>query len=140
MKQKATAWDVIVIGGGPSGMMAAGRAAELGARVLMLEKNARLGEKLLITGGGRSNITNYELDNRKLLAKFKGRANFLFSPFAQFSVRETLDFFTRQGMETKQEAEGRIFPETEKAETVCPRATLRRRGCCRRARYCQSTY
>ena len=118
MNEGKEKWDVIVIGGGASGMMAAGRAAELGARVLVLEKNSRLGEKLLITGGGRSNITNHELDDRKLLTKFKNRADFLFSPFSQFSVKETLAFFSAQGMETKLEAEGRMFPKTEKAETV----------------------
>ena len=113
-----TNWDVIVIGGGASGMMAAGRSAECGARVLLLEKNNRLGEKLLITGGGRSNITNHELDDRKLLTKFKERSQFLFSPFSQFSVKETLSFFHARGMDTKQEAEGRMFPASEKAETV----------------------
>ena len=115
---ETSVWDVIVIGGGASGMMAAGRAAELGAKVLVLEKNSRLGEKLLITGGGRSNITNQEYDNRKLLTKFKDKSQFLFSPFAQFSVKETLAFFHKHGMETKLEAEGRMFPATEKAETV----------------------
>ena len=59
-------WDVIVIGGGPSGMMAAGRAAELGAKVLIVEKNETLGKKLLITGGGRCNVTNSEFDTRIL--------------------------------------------------------------------------
>jgi len=116
--KKEEDYDVIVVGGGASGMMAAGRAAELGARVLVLEKNSRLGEKLLITGGGRSNITNQEYDNRKLLTKFKDKAQFLFSPFAQFSVKETLNFFHAHGMETKIEAEGRMFPASEKAETV----------------------
>ncbi len=117
-------WEVVVIGGGASGMMAAGRAAELlrergeKGRVLLLEKNARLGEKLLITGGGRSNVTNYELDDRKLLAKFKDRADFLFSPFSKFSVKETLDFFAKMGMETTLEAEGRMFPKSGKAESV----------------------
>ncbi len=117
-KENTSIYDVIVIGGGASGMMAAGRAAELGAHVLVLEKNSRLGEKLLITGGGRSNITNQEYDNRKLLTKFKDKSKFLFSPFAQFSVKETLDFFHKHGMETKIEAEGRMFPKSEKAETV----------------------
>jgi predicted Rossmann fold flavoprotein len=117
-KKKEEAFDVIVVGGGASGMMAAGRAAECGARVLVLEKNARLGEKLLITGGGRSNITNHELDDRKLLANFKDRSKFLFSPFSQFSVKETLGFFHAHGMETKLEEGGRMFPASEKAETV----------------------
>src|SRR5580700_5249230 len=86
-------WDVAVIGGGPAGMMAAGRAAELGASVILLEKNKILGKKLLITGGRRCNVTNAELDTKKLLARFKESGKFLFSPFSQWSVRESLDFF-----------------------------------------------
>ena len=75
-------WDVIVVGGGPAGMMCAGRASELGARVLLIEKNESLGKKLLITGGGRCNVTNAEFDTRKLLAKFKSADKFLFSAFS----------------------------------------------------------
>ncbi len=111
-------WDVIVVGGGPAGMMAAGRAAELGKRVLLLEKNPGLGAKLLITGGGRSNITNNITDVRAFLARFPESAKFLYSPFSQFGVTETLDFFHAHGMPTKQEAEGRVFPATEKSATV----------------------
>jgi predicted flavoprotein YhiN len=74
-------WDVVVVGGGPSGMMAAGVAAGKGAKVLVLEKNDTLGKKLLITGGGRCNVTNSEFDNRKLLEKFKTNSKFLFSAF-----------------------------------------------------------
>ena len=70
-----TLFDVIVVGGGPAGMMAAGTAAEKGANVILLEKNESLGKKLLITGGGRCNVTNSEFDNRKLLAKFKNDGN-----------------------------------------------------------------
>ena len=83
MKDSQTIWDVAVIGGGPAGMMAAGRAAELGAKVLLIEKNSTLGKKLLITGGGRCNVTNAEPDTRKLLAKFKRGGKFLPSPFSQ---------------------------------------------------------
>jgi predicted Rossmann fold flavoprotein len=111
-------YDVIVIGGGPAGMMAAGKAAELGARVLLVEKNPAPGKKLLITGGGRSNITNDEKDDRKLLAKYGTKGKFLFSAFAQFDVEATLNFFHTHGMPTKLEAEGRVFPATEKAESV----------------------
>lgn len=111
-------YDVVVIGGGPAGMMAAGRAAELGARVLLLEKNPTLGKKLLITGGGRSNVTNAEFDEHVLLAKFKGAAKFLFSPFSQFGVQEALDFFHTHGMPTKVEAEKRVFPESDRAQSV----------------------
>ena len=67
-------YDVVVIGGGPAGMMAAGRAAECGARVVLLEKNTSLGKKLLITGGGRCNVTNAEFDTNVFLAKFKDAA------------------------------------------------------------------
>jgi predicted Rossmann fold flavoprotein len=116
--QTTKTYDAIVIGGGPAGMMAAGCAAELGARVLLLEKNPAPGKKLLITGGGRSNITNDEQDNRKLLAKYGTKGKFLFSAFAQFDVGATLEFFHTHGMPTKLEAEGRVFPATEKAESV----------------------
>lgn len=111
-------YDVIVIGGGPAGMMAAGRAAECGARVLLLEKNATLGKKLLITGGGRSNVTNAEFDRHILLAKFEKNAKFLFSPFAQFGVEDVLDFFHTRGMLTKVEAEKRVFPVSDSAQSV----------------------
>ena len=66
-----TTWDVIVVGGGPAGMIAAGKAAENGAHVLLVEKNESLGKKLLITGGGRCNVTNSEFDIRKFLERFK---------------------------------------------------------------------
>lgn len=111
-------WDVVVIGGGPAGMMAAGRAAEKGASVLLLEKNEILGKKLLITGGGRCNVTNAEQDVRKLLAKFKGSDKFLFSAFSQFSVKEALEFFHSHGLDTKEEANQRVFPKSEKARDV----------------------
>jgi len=113
-----TIWDVIVVGGGPAGMMAAGTAAENGARVVVIEKNERLGEKLLITGGGRCNVTNAEFDTRKLLEKFKGNAKFLFSAFSQWSVKETLDFFHKRKMATKVENELRAFPVSNSAQSV----------------------
>ena len=111
-------WDVVVIGGGPAGMMAAGRAAERGAKVLLVEKNDSLGNKLLITGGGRCNVTNAEPDVRKLLARFKESEQFLFSAFSMWGVKETLDFFHNRGMETKVEAEQRVFPLSNKAHSV----------------------
>lgn len=112
------AWDVIVVGGGPAGMMAAGTAAEKGARVVLIEKNDTLGKKLLLTGGGRCNFTNVEFDTRKFLEKFRDNAKFLFSTFSQWSVRETLDFFNKRGMETKVENELRAFPVSDRADTV----------------------
>ncbi|MFH1192787.1 MAG: aminoacetone oxidase family FAD-binding enzyme [Candidatus Jorgensenbacteria bacterium] len=113
-----TLWDVIVVGGGPAGMMAGGRAAEKGARVVLVEKNETLGKKLLITGGGRCNVTNAEFDTRKLLEKFKGDGKFLFSAFSRWSVKETLNFFHERGMATKVEGELRAFPASNSAQSV----------------------
>ena len=105
-------------------MMAAGRAAEKAgaaigrARILLLEKNDSLGKKLLITGGGRCNVTNAEFDTRKLLDKFKDSGKYLFSAFSQWAVVETLDFFHMKKMDTKIEALQRVFPLSNKAESV----------------------
>jgi len=111
-------WDVIVIGGGPAGMMAAGRAGERGKKVLLIEKNDSLGKKLLITGGGRCNVTNAQFDTHKLLAKFKDGGKFLFSAFSQWNVNETLEFFHSRNMETKVEKELRVFPVSDSAQSV----------------------
>lgn len=118
MLKKETLWDVVVIGGGPAGMMAAGRAAERGRSVLLLEKNPNPGKKLLITGGGRCNVTNNKPVVRTMLTKYKESDKFLFSAFTQFGVTETLNFFNSRGMETKEEAEGRVFPVSDKAQSV----------------------
>ena len=111
-------WDVIVVGGGPAGMMAAGRAAERGAKVLLLEKNKGLGKKLLITGGGRCNVTNAEFDTQTLLGKFNKSKQYLFSAFSQWNVKETLDFFNTRGMDTKIENNNRVFPVSDSAQSV----------------------
>lgn len=111
-------WDVAVIGGGAAGMMAAGRAAELGARVILFEKNDDLGAKLLITGGGRCNVTNAERDVRVFLSKYKDDGKFLASPFAAWGVTQTLDFFNSRGMETKVEPGNRVFPISDSATSV----------------------
>jgi predicted Rossmann fold flavoprotein len=117
-KLKKDQYDVIVIGGGAAGMMAAGRAAELGADVLLIEKNEELGRKLLITGGGRCNVTNAEPSTRSFLDKLKGKGKFLFSTFAQHEVKDTLAFFHDNGMKTKEEEEGRVFPASNTARSV----------------------
>lgn len=111
-------YDLIVIGGGPSGMMMAGRASELGAKVLLLEKNKDLGKKLRITGGGRCNITNAEFDVRKFLENFPQSKDFLFSPFAKFSSKDTFTFFEKKGLPLVIEARKRAFPKSQKANDV----------------------
>ncbi len=110
--------DIIIIGGGPAGLMAACRASELGARVLLLEKNKQLGIKLLTTGGGRCNITNY-IENYKDLASCYGKnGRFLLSAYSKFGVTELLNFFKAQGIETKLEKNNQIFPVSDKAKDI----------------------
>ena len=111
-------YDVVVVGGGASGLMVAGRASELGYRVLLLEKNRTLGRKLNITGGGRCNITNGVFDTREFLQVYGSAQDFLFSPFAQFGVKDTFSFFERLGLPLVVEARTRVFPHTQKAEDV----------------------
>jgi predicted Rossmann fold flavoprotein len=113
-----TTYDVAVIGGGPAGMMAAGRAAACGARVILLEKNGVLGKKLLLTGGGRCNLTNATFDRNVFLSKFLGATKFLHSPLSAFGIQDTLDFFASLDVPTKTEEENRVFPKSDKAESV----------------------
>ncbi len=108
-----------MIGGGASGMMAALVAGERGRRVLLLEKNSALGEKLKITGGGRCNITNAEPDARKFLQKYGKAEAYLYSPFSQFSNQDTFKFFEARGLPLVVQARQRAFPQTERAVDVC---------------------
>jgi predicted Rossmann fold flavoprotein len=110
--------DVAVIGGGPAGMMAAGRAAERGASVVLLERNPTLGKKLLLTGGGRCNIFHAEFDTHRLVEKYGKKGKALFSTFAQFDAQATRDFFETRGLPIKVEAEQRAFPVSDKADDV----------------------
>lgn len=118
MADKPRHYDVAVIGGGPAGMIAAGRAAECGANVILIEKNPKLGKKLLITGGGRCNIANAEFDDKKLVAKYGKKGKALFGSFSRFGVEEVFDFFESRGLPLKIEAENRAFPKSDKASDV----------------------
>lgn len=111
-------YDVIVIGGGASGMMAAGRAASLGKRVLLVEKNKVLGKKLSITGGGRCNILNAEKDQRELISYYGDAAKFLHSPFSQHGMQDSWDFFHELDLPLVVEARKRAFPESQSAPDV----------------------
>ncbi|MBI5457316.1 NAD(P)/FAD-dependent oxidoreductase [Candidatus Kaiserbacteria bacterium] len=118
MSAGKTKYDVIVIGGGASGMMAAGRAAERGKSVVLLEKNPAVGKKLDITGGGRCNITNAEFDRHAFAKHYGASEQFLYSPLSQFGVQDTFDFFTKRGLPLVVEARKRAFPESQKSPDV----------------------
>ena len=108
---------IIVIGGGPAGMMAAISAASAGGNVILAEKNPSTGRKLLLTGGGRCNITN-ACAPEDLTDHFTGTGDFLRNAFKLFDNAELLSFFSEGGLLTKTEDHGRIFPVTDKASSV----------------------
>ncbi len=110
--------DLIVIGGGPAGMIMAGRAAEKGARVLLLEKNPKLGVKLLITGKGRCNIVNAETDIKKVTQQFGDNGKFLYSVLNKFGSQDIVKFFEDLGVKTKIERGNRIFPVSDRSEDI----------------------
>lgn len=109
---------VIVIGGGAAGMIAAGRAAEAGARVTLVEKNQTLGAKLMLSGRGRCNLTSAEEDMDNFLDAYGPNGKFLYSAFSRFGPAETLRFFSSLGLETKVERGKRVFPAKGGAEKV----------------------
>ena len=111
-------WDLIVVGGGPAGMMAAGQAGHRGLRVLLLEQNQSLGKKLLLSGGGRCNFTNAEPDPRKLAEKYGKRGAGLISLFTRFSSGDCLEFFQNRGMAYKIEDNFRAFPVSNDSDSV----------------------
>jgi predicted Rossmann fold flavoprotein len=120
----SAAWDVIVMGAGAAGLLAAARAAERGRRVLLLEKNRRPGVKILMSGGTRCNIT-HATDNRGIVEAFGPQGRFLHSALAALGVEETIALFESEGVATKVEETGKIFPVSDKASDVLD-ALLRR--------------
>lgn len=111
-------FDVIVIGGGPAGMMAAGTAAKGGCRTALIEQNKILGKKLLITGKGRCNLTNACEDVETLIANVPSNPSFLYSAFYSFTNRDVMEFFRELGVETKVERGNRVFPVSDKSKDV----------------------
>lgn len=108
---------VIVIGGGPAGMMAARTAASRGMEVILLEKMERLGRKLAITGKGRCNITN-AADIEDMMEQIIGNKYFLYSALYQFTNTQVIEYFNELGVKTKVERGNRVFPESDKAMEV----------------------
>ncbi|WP_163971701.1 BaiN/RdsA family NAD(P)/FAD-dependent oxidoreductase [Oceanobacillus halotolerans] len=110
-------YDSIVIGGGPSGLMASIAAAEHGANTLLIEKGNKLGKKLAISGGGRCNVTN-RLSEEEIIKHIPGNGKFLYSAFSVFNNYDIIQFFEDMGVELKEEDHGRMFPVTNSAKTV----------------------
>ena len=108
---------VVVIGGGPAGMMAAITSAENGNEVILLEKNKSLGKKLLITGKGRCNITS-SLPMEDFIKNTPGNGMFLYSAYNKFTNQDIIRFLNEQGLEVKEERGNRVFPVTDKSQDV----------------------
>src|SRR6201997_5684727 len=117
-------WDVIVAGAGAAGLVAAFAAAERGRRTLLLEKNRRAGVKILMSGGTRCNIT-HATDNRGIVEAFGPPGRFLHSALAALTVQETIELIEAEGVPTKVEETGKVFPVSNKAADVLA-ALLRR--------------
>ncbi len=124
MSTASTEVDVIVVGAGAAGLMAATHAAERGKRVVLLEKGKKAGVKILMSGGTRCNITHH-CDNRGIVDAFGPNGRFLHGPLAHFGVKDTVAFFEGEGVKTKAEPTGKIFPESDRALDVL-NALLRR--------------
>ena len=122
-------YDGIVIGGGPAGMFAAITAAQRGSKVLLLERNDRLGKKLLITGKGRCNVTNH-CSAQEVLQNIPRNGKFLYSSMEAFPPQSIMDFLQTHGCPLKTERGNRVFPVSDKAVSVldCLREQMRRQG------------
>ncbi|NLK34632.1 MAG: NAD(P)/FAD-dependent oxidoreductase [Gracilibacteraceae bacterium] len=110
-------YDVVVIGGGPAGMIAAGTAASRGKRTMLVEKNEKLGKKLFLTGKGRCNITN-TADFDEFMKNIPRNSKFFFSSFKNFSNSDLIILLESLGLKTKIERGGRVFPESDKSSDV----------------------
>ncbi|CQR74331.1 tricarballylate dehydrogenase [Sporomusa ovata DSM 2662] len=109
--------QVLIIGGGAAGLMAAVSAAQHGAKVTILEKMKGIGRKILITGKGRCNLTN-SCDISELVKNMPGNGSFLYSAFHAFSNLDSIEFFNQAGLPTKVERGGRVFPVSDQAKDV----------------------
>ncbi|HGH5481500.1 TPA: NAD(P)/FAD-dependent oxidoreductase, partial [Staphylococcus pseudintermedius] len=110
-------YQTIVIGGGPSGLMAAISSSQNGQPVLLLEKKKGLGRKLKISGGGRCNVTN-NLPYAEIIQHIPGNGKFLYSPFSIFDNQSIIEFFESRGVALKEEDHGRMFPVSNQSQDV----------------------
>lgn len=110
-------YDIVVIGGGPSGLMAAISASQYGAKTLLIDKGKRLGRKLLLSGGGRCNVTNNRSES-DIIKHIPGNGKFMYSPFSTFNNQDIIEFFTQLGVPLKEEDHGRMFPQSNRAKDV----------------------
>lgn len=110
-------YDAIIVGGGAAGLMAAITASGIGKKVLLFEKNDRLGKKLLITGKGRCNVTN-NCSVDELIKNIPSNPRFLYSAFSQFSSEDTMNFFENIGVPLKTERGNRVFPQSDKSSDI----------------------
>lgn len=111
-------YDVLVIGGGAAGCMAAGFAAKNGNKVLLAERNDKIGRKLMITGKGRCNVTNACSLLNELIENVPVNGRFLYGAFSRFMPFDTMDFFEELGVPLKIERGNRVFPESDKAVDI----------------------
>jgi len=107
-----------VVGGGAAGFFAAIAAAEAGADVTILEKTARVLDKVRISGGGRCNVTHANFEPREFVTRYPRGSKALLGPFTKFSARDTVDWFAARGVKLKTEADGRMFPVTDSSQTI----------------------
>lgn len=110
-------YDTVVIGGGPSGLMAAIAASEFGAKTILIEKGKKLGTKLAISGGGRCNVTN-RLPQEEIIKNIPGNGKFLYGPFSVFDNEDIIEFFESLNVFLKEEDHGRMFPISNSAKSV----------------------
>ena len=109
--------NVVVVGGGPAGMIAGITSAEEGNNVILVEKNSSLGNKLKITGKGRCNLT-FDGDEEKFRNNIVNNSKFMYSSFSNFNNKDVVDFFNKLGVKTKVERGGRVFPVSDSAIEV----------------------
>lgn len=128
----SSSWDIVIAGGGPAGFFAAIRCAELNPRlrVLIIEKSTQTLSKVIVSGGGRCNVTHACFDPAQLITYYPRGGRELRGAFSRFQPRDTVKWFEAHGVATKTESDGRMFPVTDSSETVanCLREAAKEAG------------